>query len=92
MSRHLGFIPLRAFVRGCPARGVLGGLSRYTHDVVLLCQVAGYDPVIVETVGLGQNEVTATRLWTQAKKIEAWLRCECHSDLFAAAWTRVRDG
>ncbi|CAM9493893.1 unnamed protein product [Ectocarpus sp. 4 AP-2014] len=46
-----------AFVRGCPARGVLGGLSRYTHEVVLLCQVAGYDPVIVETVGLGQNEV-----------------------------------
>ncbi|CAM9400442.1 unnamed protein product [Scytosiphon promiscuus] len=46
-----------AFVRGCPARGVLGGISRYTHDVVLLCQVAGYDPVIVETVGLGQNEV-----------------------------------
>lgn len=48
-----------AFVRGCPARGVLGGLSRYTHEVVLLCQVAGYDPVIVETVGLGQSEVGA---------------------------------
>lgn len=46
-----------AFVRGCPARGVLGGISRYTHEVVLLCQVAGYDPVIVETVGLGQSEV-----------------------------------
>eukprot|EP00904_Undaria_pinnatifida_P000001 jgi/Undpi1/10000/HiC_scaffold_28.g12454.m1 len=46
-----------AFVRGCPARGVLGGISQYTHDVVLLCQVAGYDPVIVETVGLGQSEV-----------------------------------
>lgn len=49
-----------AFVRGCPARGVLGGLSRYTHEVVLLCQVAGYDPVIVETVGLGQNEVRSS--------------------------------
>lgn len=36
---------------------MLGGLSRYTHEVVLLCQVAGYDPVIVETVGLGQSEV-----------------------------------
>ncbi|CAN0001717.1 unnamed protein product [Choristocarpus tenellus] len=47
----------RAFIRACPARGILGGLARYTHDVVLLCQVAGYDPVIVETVGLGQSEV-----------------------------------
>lgn len=50
-------VPCSAFVRGCPARGVLGGISRYTHEVVLLCQVAGYDPVIVESVGLGQNEV-----------------------------------
>lgn len=60
VHRRFGLaFPCSAFVRGCPARGVLGGISRYTHEVVLLCQVAGYDPVIVESVGLGQNEVRA---------------------------------
>ncbi|CAM9448872.1 unnamed protein product, partial [Phaeothamnion confervicola] len=46
-----------AFVRACPTRGVLGGVAQYTSDVVLLFQAAGYEAVIVETVGLGQSEV-----------------------------------
>lgn len=52
LSRHP-----RAYVRPSPSKGVLGGLSSYTNDVVTLCQAAGYDLVMVETVGLGQSEV-----------------------------------
>mmetsp|Transcript_6843 Transcript_6843/g.15615 ORF Transcript_6843/g.15615 Transcript_6843/m.15615 type:complete len:410 (-) Transcript_6843:1253-2482(-) len=47
----------RAFVRPSANGGTFGGLSAYTHDVVSLCQAAGYDLVVVETVGLGQSEV-----------------------------------
>ena len=47
----------RAYVRASPSKGVLGGLSRYTADVVSLCEGGGYDVVVVETVGLGQSEV-----------------------------------
>jgi LAO/AO transport system kinase len=47
----------RAYVRPSPNRNVLGGLAAYTEDVVSLCQVSGYDFVIVETVGLGQSEI-----------------------------------
>lgn len=52
LSRHG-----RAFVRPSPSRGTLGGLAIYTNDCVTLCQAAGYDLVLVETVGLGQSEV-----------------------------------
>mmetsp|Transcript_27573 Transcript_27573/g.81108 ORF Transcript_27573/g.81108 Transcript_27573/m.81108 type:complete len:226 (+) Transcript_27573:1036-1713(+) len=55
LSRHD-----RAFVRPSPSRGTLGGVSAYTNDVVSLCQAAGYELVIVETVGLGQSEVEIT--------------------------------
>mmetsp|Transcript_62167 Transcript_62167/g.93860 ORF Transcript_62167/g.93860 Transcript_62167/m.93860 type:complete len:86 (+) Transcript_62167:267-524(+) len=47
----------RAYVRPSPTKTVLGGMAAYTEDVVSLCQVAGYDFVIVETVGLGQSEI-----------------------------------
>jgi LAO/AO transport system kinase len=47
-----------AFVRPSPTRGALGGVAQHTNDVALLCEGAGYDVVIVETVGLGQSEVT----------------------------------
>lgn len=46
----------RAFVRPTPARGFLGGVSRATHEAILLCEGAGYGTVVVETVGLGQSE------------------------------------
>jgi LAO/AO transport system kinase len=52
LSRHP-----KAFVRPSPSRGVLGGLSSYTNDVVSLCEAAGYDLILVETVGLGQSEI-----------------------------------
>lgn len=46
-----------AFVRPSPTRGILGGVAQATPDAILLCEVAGYDVVIVETVGVGQSEV-----------------------------------
>jgi len=45
-----------AFVRPSPSRGTLGGIARRTHDVVALCEAAGFDLLIVESVGLGQSE------------------------------------
>ncbi|KAA0165248.1 hypothetical protein FNF28_03529 [Cafeteria roenbergensis] len=47
----------RAYVRPSPTRGALGGVAAHTNDVVLLCEAAGFDIVLVETVGLGQSEV-----------------------------------
>eukprot|EP00898_Chlorokybus_atmophyticus_P006951 jgi/Chlat1/7257/Chrsp58S06872 len=45
-----------AYVRATPTRGVLGGVARNTADAILLCEAAGYETVIVETVGVGQSE------------------------------------
>jgi len=47
-----------AFVRPSPTGGVLGGVARYTYDAVNLCLAGGYDLVLIETVGLGQSEVS----------------------------------
>ena len=50
----------RAFVRPSPTRGALGGVARRTQDALLLCECAGYDRTIVETVGVGQSEVAVS--------------------------------
>ncbi|MDR0352589.1 MAG: methylmalonyl Co-A mutase-associated GTPase MeaB [Opitutaceae bacterium] len=47
-----------AFIRPSPSGGSLGGVARKSREAILLCEAAGYDVVIVETVGVGQNEVT----------------------------------
>lgn len=46
-----------AYVRPSPTRGILGGIAEHTNDVVLLCEAANFDIVLVETVGLGQSEI-----------------------------------
>lgn len=46
-----------AFIRPSPSGGSLGGVTRKTREAILVCEAAGYDVVIVETVGVGQNEV-----------------------------------
>jgi LAO/AO transport system kinase len=53
----------KAFIRPSPARGHLGGVSRRTRETMLLCEAAGYDNILVETVGVGQSE-TAVRSMT----------------------------
>jgi len=46
----------RAFIRPSPSSGTLGGVAERTREGMLLCEAAGYDVVIVETVGVGQSE------------------------------------
>jgi LAO/AO transport system kinase len=46
-----------AFIRPSPASGTLGGVAAKTRETMLLCEAAGYDIVLVETVGVGQSEV-----------------------------------
>ena len=46
----------RAFIRPSPAGGTLGGVAEATREALLLCEAAGHDIVIVETVGVGQSE------------------------------------
>lgn len=45
-----------AFVRPSPTSGELGGVNRMTRETMLICEAAGYDVVLVETVGVGQSE------------------------------------
>ncbi len=45
-----------AFIRPSPARGALGGVAHQTREAMLVCEAAGFDIVIVETVGVGQSE------------------------------------
>ncbi len=47
----------RAFIRPSPSSGTLGGVAEKTREAMLVCEAAGYDMVIVETVGVGQSEI-----------------------------------
>lgn len=47
-----------AFIRPSPTSGTLGGVARATRETIVLMEAAGYDVVLVETVGVGQSEVT----------------------------------
>jgi LAO/AO transport system kinase len=48
----------KAFVRPSPTAGTLGGVARATREAMMVLEAAGYDVVIVETVGVGQSEIT----------------------------------
>lgn len=52
---HLSTNP-RAFIRPSPAGDSLGGVARKTRESIILCEAAGFDVIIVETVGVGQSE------------------------------------
>ncbi|XP_023654924.2 methylmalonic aciduria type A protein, mitochondrial [Paramormyrops kingsleyae] len=47
---------MNAFIRPSPSSGTLGGVTRTTNEAIVLCEGAGYDIVLVETVGVGQSE------------------------------------
>ena len=51
-----------AFIRPSPSSGTLGGVARRTREAMLLCEAAGFDLVLVETVGVGQSEVAVADL------------------------------
>ncbi len=57
LSRHPD-----AFVRSSPAGATLGGVARRTREAVLICEAAGFDVVIVETVGVGQSEIAVSQM------------------------------
>jgi LAO/AO transport system kinase len=46
-----------AFIRPSPSGGTLGGITRKSRETMLICEAAGFDTVIVETVGVGQSEI-----------------------------------
>ena len=46
------------FIRPSPSSGTLGGVTRKSRETILLCEAAGYDVILVETVGVGQSEIT----------------------------------
>ena len=45
-----------AFIRPSPTAGTLGGVHKKTRETMLLCEAAGYDVILIETVGVGQSE------------------------------------
>ncbi|MCL4123840.1 UNVERIFIED_CONTAM: hypothetical protein GTU68_049735 [Idotea baltica] len=47
---------VKAYIRPSPSRGHLGGVTRSTNEAIVLCEAAGYDVIIVETIGVGQSE------------------------------------
>jgi LAO/AO transport system kinase len=51
-----------AFIRPSPSAGSLGGVTRRTREALLVCEAAGYDVVLVETVGVGQSEVAVASM------------------------------
>jgi LAO/AO transport system kinase len=52
LSRHPS-----AYIRPSPSGGALGGVTRKTRETITLCEAAGYDVILVETVGVGQSEI-----------------------------------
>ena len=58
---HLSRDP-RAFIRPSPSQTHLGGVARRTRDAVRLCEAAGFDLVLIETVGVGQSETVVAQM------------------------------
>ena len=51
-----------AFVRASPSKGYLGGTGNKTKESIILCEAAGFDIILIETVGVGQSETTVSNL------------------------------
>ena len=58
---HLS-VHAQAYIRPSPASGTLGGVAEKTRESMLVCEAAGYDVVIVETVGVGQSEIAVANM------------------------------
>ncbi len=55
-------VDTRAFIRPSPASGNLGGVAEKTREAMLVCEAAGYDVLIIETVGVGQSETAVAAM------------------------------
>ncbi|MEC9045313.1 MAG: P-loop NTPase fold protein, partial [Pseudomonadota bacterium] len=51
-----------AFIRPSPTAGTLGGVTRATRETIVLCEAAGFDVILVETVGVGQSEILVSQM------------------------------
>ena len=51
-----------AFIRPSPSRTELGGVARCTREAIALCEAAGFDTILVETVGVGQSETLVAQM------------------------------
>ena len=58
---HLSVHP-KAYIRPSPSSGTLGGVAEKTREAMLVCEAAGYDVVLVETVGVGQSETAVANM------------------------------
>ena len=52
----------KAFIRPSPSGGTLGGVARKTRETMIVCEAAGFDVIMVETVGVGQSETTVASM------------------------------
>lgn len=50
------------FIRPTPSSGSLGGVARATYETILLCEAAGFDFILIETVGVGQSEIAVSKM------------------------------
>lgn len=50
------------YIRPTPSSGSLGGVAKATYETILLCEAAGYDFIIIETVGVGQSEIAVSKM------------------------------
>ncbi len=55
-------VDAQAFIRPSPSGGTLGGVARKTRETMIVCEAAGFDVMIVETVGVGQSETTVASM------------------------------
>ncbi|NKY54647.1 methylmalonyl Co-A mutase-associated GTPase MeaB [Nocardia flavorosea] len=55
-------VEANAFIRPSPTAGTLGGVAKATRETIVLLEAAGYDVILVETVGVGQSEVTVANM------------------------------
>jgi len=55
-------VEAKAFIRPSPSGGTLGGVARKTRETMIVCEAAGFDVMIVETVGVGQSETTVASM------------------------------
>ena len=77
-----------AYVRPSPSKCVLGGVAAHTFDAILLCEHAGFDLVLIETVGVGQSEVSVGDMVDLLVLLVHWLKlwdCNNHESLHAGA-------
>tara|TARA_B100001964_G_C14095945_1_gene537007 strand:- start:112 stop:969 length:858 start_codon:yes stop_codon:yes gene_type:complete len=51
-----------AFIRPSATKGALGGVTRASHEAIILCEAAGFDIIIIETVGVGQSETEVSQM------------------------------